>query len=76
MDETLNPIPADYLCARLGTASALIVLDVRRRAAFTLAAAGSSARSNLMSLPKPQWAGFAGVYLDCGIAGVQRSVIT
>jgi hypothetical protein len=35
MDETLNAIPADDLCARLGTASAPIVLGVRRGAHFS-----------------------------------------
>jgi hypothetical protein len=35
MDETLNPIPADSLCARLGTALAPIGLGVRRCAHFS-----------------------------------------
>ena len=35
MDETLNPIPADDFCARLGMAPALIVFGVRRSAHFS-----------------------------------------
>jgi hypothetical protein len=35
MDETLNPISADDFCACLGTASAPLVLGVRRSAHFS-----------------------------------------
>jgi hypothetical protein len=35
MDGTLNPILVDDFCARLGTASAPIVLGVRRGAHFS-----------------------------------------